>query len=370
MVKQKIGAVLIVGGGVAGVQAALDVANSGFKSYLIDQSPSIGGVMGQLDKTFPTNDCSMCILAPKLVEAGRHPNISLITNAQITDVKGEPGDFEVKVLKRSRYINEEKCNGCGVCAQKCLVEAIDTYNKGLSDRSAIYIDFPQAVPLKYVIDREKCLGCGICQEICKAGAVEYEQEATEMNLKVGSIILAPGFESFDARLRAEYGYGRFQNVVTSIEFERMLNASGPYGGVILRPSDGEVPKKIAFIQCVGSRDAQLGNNYCSSACCMYSIKESIIAREHVPIELKSTIFYMDIRAYGKEFDAYYTRAKDEYGVEFVRSRVASITEDPSTNNVFVHFVEDEEQKTREFDMVVLAVAMRPPENVEKLAQTL
>jgi heterodisulfide reductase subunit A len=369
-VKQKIGAVLVVGGGVAGVQAALDVANSGFKSYLIDQSPSIGGVMAQLDKTFPTNDCSMCILAPKLVEAGRHPNITLITNAQITNLKGEPGNFEVKILKRSRYINEEKCNGCGLCAQKCLVEAIDTYNKGLSDRSAIYIDFPQAVPLKYVIDREKCLGCGICQEICKVGAVEYEQEETEMNLRVGSIILAPGFESFDARFRAEYGYGRFQNVVTSIEFERMLNASGPYGGVILRPSDGEVPKKIAFVQCVGSRDAQLGNNYCSAACCMYSIKEAIIAREHVPIELKSTIFYMDIRAYGKEFDAYYNRAKQEYDVEFVRSRVASVSEDPLTKNVFVHYVKDEEPKTQEFDMVVLSVGMRPPQNVEKLAETL
>jgi len=367
---KKVGAVLVVGGGVAGVQAALDVADSSFKVYLIDKSPSIGGVMAQLDKTFPTNDCSMCILAPKLVEAGRHPNITLITNAEITGLTGEPGNFKARILKRSRYINEEKCNGCGVCARKCLIEAIDTYNKGLSDRSAVYIEYPQAVPLKFVIDREKCLGCGICQEVCKVGAVEYDQEDTEATLRVGSVILAPGFESFDASLKSEYGYGRFPNVVTSIEFERILNASGPYGGLILRPSDGEVPRKIAFIQCVGSRDAQLGNNYCSAACCMYSIKEAIIAREHAPIELKNSIFYMDIRAYGKEFDAYYNRAKDEYGIRFVRSRVASIEEDPLTNNVFVHYVEDEEPKTEEFDLAVLSVGMRPPESAEKLTEAL
>jgi heterodisulfide reductase subunit A len=368
MDEAKVGAVLIVGGGVAGVQSALDIADSGFKVYLIDRSPSIGGVMAQLDKTFPTNDCSMCILAPKLVEAGRHPNITLITNAEITGLSGEPGNFKVKIRKRSRYIDEEKCNGCGLCAQKCPVEAIDKYNKGLSDRSAIYIEYPQAVPLKYIINREECIGCGICQEICKAGAVEYEQKDTEATLKVGSIILAPGFESFDARLKTEYGYGRFQNVVTSIEFERILNASGPYGGLILRPSDGEIPRKIAFIQCVGSRDAQLGNNYCSAACCMYSIKETVIAKEHVPTALECTIFYMDIRAYGKEFDAYYNRAKEEHSVRFVRSRVASVEEDPSTNNLFVHYVEDEEPRTEEFDMVVLSVGMRPPRNVEKLAE--
>ncbi len=367
--KDKVGAVLVVGGGIAGIQASLDLADSGFKVYLLDEAPSIGGTMTQLDKTFPTNDCAMCILAPKLVTAGRHPNIELIMGAEMKSVEGEEGHFKATLVRKPRYIDEEKCTGCGVCARKCPVEAIDEFNEGLGERSAIYVKYPQAVPLVYAIDRDKCIGCGTCQEVCKAGAVQYDEKEKEIALHVGSIILALGFEEFDPKLKGEYGYGRYSNVVSSIEFERILSASGPYGGIVLRPSDGKVPRKIAFIQCVGSRDAKLGNNYCSSACCMYAIKEAIIAKEHNP-DLQCTIFFMDVRAYGKEFDAYYNRAEEEYGVKFVRSRVPHIEEVPESQNLLVKYVEDENPKTEEFNLVVLSVGMRPPKNAEKLAKTL
>ncbi len=370
MAEQKVGAVMVVGGGVAGIQASLDIADSGFKVYLVEQGSSIGGVMAQLDKTFPTNDCSMCILSPKLVATGRHPNITILTNADILGLNGEAGNFEVTLRKRSRYIIEDKCNGCGICAQKCPIEAVDGFNEGMANRGAIYVEYPQAVPLKYKIDRDKCIGCGTCYEICKARAIAYDQNDTETKLNVGSIILAPGFEPFDARLKSEYGYGRYPNVVNSIEFERILSASGPYGGFVLRPSDGEIPKRIAFIQCVGSRDVPLGNSYCSAACCMYGIKEAVIAKEHTPINLAATIYYMDIRSYGKEFDAYRNRAEEEYGVKFVRSRVAGVTEDSLTNNLLVHYVKDETPKTDEFDMVVLSIGMLPPKNVETLAKNM
>ena len=370
MAGKKVGAVLVVGGGVAGIQASLDLADSGFRVYLIDQSPSIGGVMAQLDKTFPTNDCSMCILSPKLVATGRHPNITILTNSEVAGLEGEAGSFEVKLRRKSRYILEDKCTGCGDCAQKCPIVVLDSFNERLANRSAVYVKYPQAVPLKYMIDRERCIGCGTCQEICKAHAIQYDQDDSEVKLKVGSIILAPGFESFDARLKTEYGYGRFSNVVTSIEFERILSASGPYGGLVLRPSDGEIPKKIAFIQCVGSRDFQLGNNYCSAACCMYGMKEAVIAKEHTPSKLDAKIFFMDMRSYGKEFDAYYERAQGEWGIQFVRSRVAGVTEDPKTGNLFIHYVEDETPKTEEFDMVILSTGMQPPKNVEKLAKSM
>jgi len=367
---EKVGAVLVVGGGVAGIQASLDLADSGFKVYLLDESTSIGGTMAQLDKTFPTNDCSMCILAPKLVTAGRHPNIQLITHSELREVKGEAGNFEITILKRPRLVNIEKCTGCGLCAQNCPNEVPNEFDVNMGIRKAIYVPFPQAVPLKYAIDLENCIKCRLCEKICPAKAVDFDQQPETVKINVGSVILSPGFEEFDPRLKREYGYGRFLNVVSSIEFERMMNASGPFGGKIVRPFDGKIPRKVAFVQCVGSRDAQLGNNYCSSACCMYAIKEAVIAKEHSSSPLNCTIFYMDMRAHGKEFDAYYNRAEGEWGIKFLRSRVASVTEDPSKGNLFVRYVENEEPKTEEFDMVVLSVGMQPPKNVEKLAQIL
>ena len=365
----KVGAVMVVGGGISGLQSALDLADSGFKVYLVEKQPSIGGTMAQLDKTFPTNDCAMCIMAPKLVSTGRHHNINLVTNADIMAVDGKAGDFTVTVKQRALRVDPAKCTGCGSCAQTCPIETSDEYNENTKVRKAIYVRYPQAVPLVYSIDKDKCIGCGICAEECKAKAVVYDQEESTSEIKVGSIILSPGFDEFDARLKGEYGYGVYKNVVTSIEFERMLSATGPYFGTVMRPSDGDIPEKIAFIQCVGSRDEQVGNEYCSGVCCMYSIKEAIIAKEHGG-NIKPKVFFMDMRAFGKEFDEYYNRAQNEYGIEFVRSRVASVFENPETKNLVVKYVEKGEPKEEEFGLVVLAVGLRPPEDAEALSKVM
>ena len=366
---EKVGAVLVVGGGIAGVQASLDLAESGYKVYLLEKLPSIGGFMAQLDKTFPTNDCAMCILAPKLVGAGRHPNIDVITYTDLVKLEGEEGRFEVTLNKRARRVDLDKCTGCGICAQKCPVEAIDKYNAGLSTRHGIYIRYPQAVPLVFTIDREKCIGCGICSEVCKADAVHYDEEDTETTLQVGSIILAPGIETFDPSVRNQYGYGRYPNVVTSLEFERILSASGPYMGRVQRPSDGDIPKKVAFIQCVGSRDTTCGNDYCSSVCCMYATKEAVIAKEHMSI-IEPTIFYMDMRAYGKDFDKYIERAKEEYGVRFIRCRVSHTDEEPNTHDLYITYCDDDDVKREKFDMIVLSVGFTPSDSVRELAEKL
>jgi len=367
----KVGAVLVVGGGIAGMQSALDLADSGFYVYIVDSSPSIGGAMAQLDKTFPTNDCAMCIMAPKLVETGRHHNIKLITNANIEKMDGEAGNFKVTVSKRPRYVDESKCTGCGLCTQRCPVEVKDEYNRGFKIRKAIYIKYPQAVPPTHCIDQDHCIGCGICETQCKAGAIEYSQTPEDIELNVGSIIVSPGFEEFDLSVkRREYGYGRFPNVVSSLELERMLSATGPYGGVVLRPSDGKIAQKIAFIQCVGSRDRSIGNPYCSSVCCMFAIKEAVIAQEHTP-GLNSTIFFMDMRAFGKEFDDYYIRAAKEHKVRFVsNNRISSVEQIPDTKNLSITYIEEGQLKEEEFDLVVLAVGMEHPKYAKALGEKL
>jgi len=336
----------------------------------VDNSSAIGGVMAQLDKTFPTNDCSMCILSPKLVECGRHLNVEVLTCSEVAEISGEVGNFNVSVRQRPRYVDIEKCTGCGVCAKFCPVDAIDAFNKGLSERTAIHINYPQAVPLVYMIDREKCVGCGLCKNVCLADAINYSDQEKEVRLNVGAVILAPGVEEFNARLKSEYGYGRYPNVVTSIEFERILSASGPFMGRVQRPSDGDVPNKIAFIQCVGSRDITCGNPYCSSVCCMYATKEAVIAKEHMS-QIEPTVFYIDMRAYGKDFDKYIERAKNKYGVRFVRCRVSEVKEMPETQNLKIKYeTEDGRLLQEEFDLVILSVGFTPSENVKKLAKKL
>ena len=364
-----IGAVLIVGGGISGMQSALDLGDSGFKVYLVERKPTIGGVMAQLDKTFPTNDCSMCIMAPKLVAVGKHPNVEIIANAEVREVTGKAGHFRVELVKRPRRVDESKCTGCGTCAQKCPVEAIDMYNEGTMARAAIYVDYPQAVPLKFTIDKDRCLGCGICEGECPAGAIAYDQVETLRTLDVGSVILSPGFDEFDATAQREYGYGRYANVVTSIEFERMLSATGPYRGTVMRPSDGRIPAKVAFIQCVGSRDEHIGFNYCSSVCCMHAIKEAIIAQEHTP-GLGAHIFFMDIRAFGKEFDDYVTRAQEEHHVGITRAnRVADITEDPNTKDLVIRWIKGGDINAEVFNLVVLSVGLHAPRTAKDLSKS-
>jgi len=366
-----VGAALVIGGGPAGMQAALDLADSGYKVYILEGTPSIGGTMAQLDKTFPTNDCSMCILSPKLVATGRHENITMLTHAELKKVEGKAGNFKVTITKHSRYIIEDKCTGCGVCAEHCPIEGVSTFDKEMAPAKAIYVPFPQAVPLIYTIEKGLCIGCGECEKFCEAKAIQYSM-APDMEevIEVGSIILSPGYSVFDATKKVEYGFGVYPNVLTNIEFERMLSASGPTEGHIIRPSDGDVPKRIAFIQCVGSRDAQTGNTYCSSYCCMAALKQAVIGKEHVP-GLKTTIYFMDTRAFGKEFEEYLYRAENEYGVTITRNnRVAKVTEDPKTNNLILLYHAGAEIMEEEFDMVILSTGARPPESADSIARIL
>jgi len=374
MTEKKVGAVLVAGGGIAGIQASLDLAESGYFVYLVEDSPSIGGVMTQLDKTFPTNDCAMCILSPKLVECARHLNIEVITWAEVKSIEGEAGNFKVEILKRPRYVDAEKCTGCGSCWQKCPVKVPSEFEHGLSERKAIYVPFAQAVPNVPVIDAANCMyltknKCGVCEKLCPTHAINFEQKPEIAELQVGAVILAFGLELFNARRKYEYGYGRFQNVITSVEFERILSASGPYQGKVVRPSDGLAPERLAFIQCVGSRDTS-SNQYCSSVCCTYAIKEAIIAKEHEK-SIQPFIFFNDMRTYGKDFDKYYQRAEKEHQIKFIRSGVARVKEIDDASNLSIEYVDEEgKYKSAQFDMVVLSTGIEPPECAKDLAECL
>jgi heterodisulfide reductase subunit A len=329
----------------------------GVEVFLVERQPSIGGRMAQLDKTFPTNDCAMCILSPKLVEAGSNKNIHIVANAEVQSVEGEAGNFHVKVLKHPRYVDESRCTGCGVCMSKCPVRIPDEYNKGLNKTKCIRIPFPQAVPAVPIISKEHCIymnkgKCRICEKFCEEKVIDYEQKEELLDIEVGSIILAVGSQEFDAKLKDEYSYGTSPNVVTSIEFERMLSASGPTQGHVLRPSDETEPGRVAFLQCVGSRDLQVTQPFCSAICCMQAAKDAIILIEHAP-DVSVTIFNMDVRAQGKDFDKFIERAQTDYETR--------LKYDPNDGGP----LHDDE-----FDMVVLSVGLRTSEQVKRLAKKL
>ena len=367
--------VMVVGGGISGIQAALDLAETGYRVYLVDKAPAIGGKMSQLDKTFPTNDCSMCIESPKFIECSRHPNIEILSYTEVERIKGTAGDFKVTLTKKPRYIIEDRCTGCGTCVEVCPVKVPDPFNQGLSLNKAIHIYFSQAVPLITYVDPETCLyllddKCNICIGNCQTEAIDLNQKEETIEVEVGAIIMSPGFETFDPKLRNDYGYGLMENVVTSLDFERILSSTGPYDGEIKRPSDGKHPKKMAWIQCVGSRQViEGGNSYCSGVCCAYTQKQVILAKDH-EADLEVKVFHNDIRAFGKDFERFYQRAEDLPGVEFIRSYVSLGKENPENQNVSIRYsTPDDGVKEEEFDLIVLSVGLNPPENVEALADT-
>lgn len=367
---------LVVGGGVAGIQAALDLAQMGFKVYLVESKPSIGGKMAQLDKTFPTGDCAICILAPKMVELSRNSNITLLSYSEVEEVKGYIGNYEVKVRRKARYVHEEKCVGCGLCADACPVKVDNEFDLGFGQRKAIYIPFPQAVPLKYAIDKENCLHfktgkCLLCVKACTNEAVDHSLQDEILSIKVGTIIVATGYDTYTPKKNGVYRYWEYDNVITGLELERLVNASGPTGGHLIRPSDGQPPKRVAFVQCVGSRNKKIGNNYCSRVCCMYAIKNAQIIKEHAP-ETEITVYYNDIRAFGKGFEELYHRIREDYFVEFIRGRPAKLSQDPKTKSIKIRAEETLLNKIteREFDLVVLSVGLVPSEGSKKIGKIL
>ena len=362
--------VLIVGAGISGMQAALDTGDKGYKVVIIDRSSTIGGSMVKLDKTFPTNDCSICTSAPKMVELSRHPNIELITYAELNALDGKTGDFKAQVWKKSKYVDPDKCTGCNDCVEVCPVDVVSSFDEKITTRKAIYIEFPQAVPIVYTIDHENCVGCGSCERVCEPEAISFLEKSKEIEVNVGSVIVATGFEVFEpTEMRREYGYGKYENVITAMQFERLLSSFGPTEGKPVRLSDGKKPKTIGWIQCVGSRSEQLGFPYCSRVCCMYATKEASIVKEANP-EMGISIYYIDIRAYGKDFQQYYDHAKD-LGVRYIRGRPSSVYEnkDKSLTIRYKNTLTGE-IKEDTVDLLVLSTAIMPNRDNKKLGETL
>ncbi|MDO4944479.1 MAG: CoB--CoM heterodisulfide reductase iron-sulfur subunit A family protein [Ruminococcus sp.] len=368
---------LVIGGGIAGIQTALDIADAGYEVDIVEKTPSIGGRMSQLDKTFPTLDCSACILTPKMVDAAAHDKIKIYSYSEVENVSGFVGDFTVDIRKKARYVDMDKCTGCGACQEKCPSKKTPSeFNRGLNTRSAIYTPFAQAIPNVPVIDPNACIKlktgkCGVCSKVCQAGAIDYEQKDEIITEKYGAIVVATGFDIIKLDNYDEYAYSQSKDVVTSLELERIMNAAGPTKGHLERLSDGKAPKNIVFIQCVGSRCSDnRGKSYCSKICCMYTAKHAMLIRDKYP-DTNVTVFYIDVRTPGKNFDEFYRRAVEEYHVNYIKGQVGKVAPQPD-GTLMVHGVDliDGKQIKMEADMVVLAAAIEPDPTVRKLATML
>ena len=367
---------LVIGGGIAGIQTALDIADAGFDVDIVEKKPTIGGKMTQIDKTFPTLDCAACILTPKMVDAAQNEKIHIYSYAEVQAVNGFVGNFHVTIRKKARYVDETKCTGCGLCTEKCPQKKIpNEFNLGLDNRRAIYIPFAQAVPKVATIDPSACMmlktgKCGVCSKVCTAGAIDYKQQDQLIEEEYGAIVVATGFNPIKLDKFDEFAYSQSKDVVTSLEFERLMNAAGPTGGTLLRPSDGTHPKTLVFVQCVGSRcDGTKGKPYCSKICCMYTAKHAMLCREKYP-DTEVYVFYIDVRTPGKNFDEFYRRAVEEYGVHYIKGMVGKVVPENGKLKVQASDLLGGRQLHIDADMVVLAAAIEPDESARPLATML
>ena len=369
---------LVIGGGIAGIQTALDIADAGFPVDIVETKPTIGGKMAQLDKTFPTLDCAACILTPKMVDVAQNEKIRIFSYSEVTQVKGFVGNFDVTIKRKARYVKEDVCTGCGLCTEKCPQKKIpNEFNLGMDNRHAIYIPFAQAVPKVATIDPNACMmlktgKCGVCSKVCAAGAIDYKAKDEFIEEKYGAIVVATGFNPISMEKFDEYAYSQSKDVVTSLEFERLMNAAGPTGGTLLRPSDGEHPHTIVFVQCVGSRCAscaEKGKEYCSKICCMYTAKHAMLARDKYP-DTDVYVFYIDVRTPGKNFDEFYRRAVEEYGVHYIKGMVGKVVPEGRKLMVQASDLLANKQLHIAADMVVLAAAIEPDKSARPLATML